>query len=201
MRTLALAALLLATACGKPLLYAEVEIPSAVIEVPQQVFPSTTSPNPADFCTPDPLYPTQPGNTCLQKSIEYDLGQDFRDLIEDAETVDLRLTQLGIALAATDPLADFRNVYRVRILAEGLDASQPPVELARYLRDPLAPPTRAITVGTRAAVNLGTYVQSGFIKIRSELEFDQDIPEFSADVTGDFYLKVVVDWGKQAGVL
>jgi len=200
MRTLALAALLLATACGGPLLYAEVEIPSAVVLVPQQAFPSTTSPAPGDFCTPDPAWPTQPGNTCLQKQVEYDLGQDFRDLIADASSVELRLSRLGIALTATDPLADFSSVYRVRVLAEGPDASLPNVELARYVRDPAAPPARTIEVGTRTSVDLGAYVQAGSIRIRSELEFDRDIPGFTADVSGDFYLRVVVDWGKQIGL-
>jgi hypothetical protein len=195
MRTLALAALLLATACGKPLFYAEVEIPSAVVLVPQQTFPSTISPAPGDFCTPDPAWPTQPGNTCLQRTVDYDLGEDFRDLIADAETVELRLTRLGIALTATDPLADFSSVYRVRVLAEGDGASLPTVELARYLRDPAAPPTRTIEVTTRASVDLGAYVQAGLVRIRSELEFDQDIPAFTADVKGDFYLRVLIDWG------
>ncbi len=201
MRTLALAALLLATACGKPLLYAEVEIPSAVIQVPQQTFPSTLSPIPTDFCTADPAFPTDPGNTCLQKSIEYDLGADFRDLVEDAASFELRLTELSIALSATNLLDDFGSVKRVRIVAEGRDATQPSIELARYVRNDALPPARSITVGTRSSVNLGTYVLGGFIKIRSELEFEQDIPEFTADVTGDFYLKVTVDWGKQLGVL
>jgi hypothetical protein len=200
MRTPALAALLLATACGRPLLYAEVEIPSAVVLMPQQAFPSTVSPAPGDFCVPDPAWPVQPGNTCLQKVVDYDLGQDFRDLIADAESVELRLSRLGIALSATDPLADFSGVYRVRVLAEGHDASLPTVELARYLRDPAAPPARAIEVATRASVDLGAYVQAGFVRIRSELEFDTDIPGFTADVSGDFYLKVLVDWGKQAGL-
>jgi len=200
MRTPALAALLLATACGRPLLYAEVEIPSVVVLVPQQVFPSTSSPSPGDYCEPDPAWPTQPGNTCLQRRVEYDLGQDFRDLIDDAESVELRLSRLGIALVATDPLADFGSVYRVRVLAEGPDASLPTVELARYVRDPAAPPSRTIEVGTRASVDLGAYVQAGSIRIRSELEFDTDIPGFTADVTGDFYLKVLVDWGKQVGL-
>jgi len=200
MRTPALAALLLATACGKPLFYAEVEIPSAVVLVPQQSFPSTVSPAPGDFCTPDPAWPTQPGNTCLQRVVDYDLGQDFRDLIDEAESVDLRLSRLGIELAATDPLADFSSVYRVRVLAEGDGATLPTVELARYVRDPAAPPSRTIEVGTRASVNLGPYVQAGFIRLRSELEFDQDIPGFTADVEGDFYLKVLIDWWGQAGL-
>jgi hypothetical protein len=200
MRTLALAALLLAAACGKPLLYAEVEIPSTVVLLPQQAFPSTTSPLPGDLCAPDPAWPTPQGHTCLQKVVRYDLGQDFRDLIADAETVELRLNRLGIALATTDPLADFGSVYRVRVLAEGIDAAQPDVELARYVRDPLAPPSRTIEVGARTSVNLGPYVDAGSIRVRSELEFDQDIPAFTADVSGEFYLRVMIDWGRQAGL-
>jgi hypothetical protein len=194
MRPLALAALLLATACGKPLLYAEVEIPSASVLVPQQTFPSTTSPLPIDLCA-DP--PTVPGNTCLQKVVSYDLGQDFRDLVDGAEIVELRLNRLGIALAATDPLANFASVQRVRVVAEAIDAAHPQVELARYVRDPAAPPAREIQVGTRSSVDLGSYVRAGAIRIRSELEFDTDIPGFTADVTGEFYLRVLVDWGRQ----
>lgn len=195
MRPLALAALLLATACGRPLLYAEVEIPSATVLVPQQSFPSTSSPLPGDFCTPDPEWPTQPGNTCLQKVVQYDLGQDFKDLIDDASEVELRLERLGIALVATEPLADFSSVYRVRVVAEAIDAAHPQIELARYVRDPAAPPARAIEVGTRSSVDLAAYLTAGVIRIRSELEFDQDIPAFTADVKGEFYLRVLVNWG------
>ena len=86
MRTLALAALLLATACGKPLLFAEVEIPNASLKVPDQLFPSTVSPSPVDLC---PDGPTIPGNTCLQQTIDFDLGKDFLDLVEHATKIDL----------------------------------------------------------------------------------------------------------------
>lgn len=200
MRSIALAALVLATACGGPLLYAEVEIPDAQVLVPQQSFPSTVSPLPTDLCTPDPAFPTQPGNTCLQKTVAYDLGKDFRDLIKDARSLELRLNRLGISLAASDPLADFGSVYRVRVLAESPGQGLPAVELARYVRDPAAPPARAIEVGARNSVDLGAYVVAGAIQIRAELEFDRDIPAFTADVAGDFYLRVLVDWGKQAGI-
>jgi hypothetical protein len=196
MRTLALAVLLLATACGRPLLFVEVEIPSAAVKVPQQAFPSTVSPSPADLCAPDPSWPTQPGNTCLRRSVVYDLGQDFRDLVASAETFELRLTRVGIALVATDPLADLGSIYRVRVLAEGVDASLPAVELARYVRDPLAPPSREIEVGASAGVDLAPYVEAGLLRIRSELEFDHDVAAFIADVSADFSLKVLVDWAK-----
>jgi len=200
MRTFALVALLLATACGKPLLYAEVEIPSAIVTMPQQTFPATANPAPGDFCVADPAFPVPAGSSCLQKTIQYDLGSDFRDLIKKAETLDLRLLQMGIALATTDPLQDFTSVVKVRVMAEEISPALPAVELAYYVRDPAAPPSRTITVATHSTVNLGPYVQAGFIKLRSEMVFDADIPAFTADVTGDFYMKVLVDWGKQAGL-
>lgn len=195
MRTLALAALLLATACGKPLLYAEVEIPSATVQVPQQVFPAITT---ADVCTAPG---SGAGNRCAATIIQYDLGQDFRDLIQDAHTVDLRLTELAINLT-TAPFANFDAVQRVVISAEGRDASTPVVELARYERDPSAPPQSAITVQARSTVNLGSYVQAGFVGIRAELEVGSGgLEQFTADVTGEFYLLVTIDWGKKAGLL
>lgn len=199
MRTLALAALLALSACGRPLLFAEVEIPKATILVPQQTFPSTVNPLPTDLCTPDPAYPVTPGNTCLEQDVTWDLGADVTDLIDRAYDVNLRIDQVGIALVATDPLADFGSVYRVRLLVLEADGSAGP-ELARYLRDPAAPPSRTIVVTTGSSVNLGGYVQAGTIRLRSQLEFDRDIPGFTADVTGQFYLKVVVDWGKEAGL-
>lgn len=202
MRPTALAALLLLSACGKPLLYAEVEIPKATITVPQQAFPFVDLPlpgvPPVDGCTPDP--DRNPANACLQQTIEYDLGSDFRDLVKDAERFDLRLTRLGIVLAPTAGFPDFGSVVRVRVLAEWRDASRPPLELASYTRDPAVPHPASIDVGARSTVNIGDYVQGGFIRINAEMEFDQSIPGFTADVSGEFYLKVLVDWGKKAGV-
>jgi hypothetical protein len=199
MRTLSLAALLLLAACGKPLLYAEVEIPSVVLQVPQQTFDVITS---TDFCTTPGTSPT---NLCSQTVLKYDLGQDFRDLMKDATSLDLRLTELAIGLTALDPisnpLANFDNVAQVRVVAVGT-APLVALELARYTRDPAAPAGRNITVSARSTVNLGPYVQAGLIEIRAELEVDPGgLPAFTADVTGDFYLKVMVDWGKKAGVL
>jgi hypothetical protein len=203
MRTLALAALLLLAACGKPLLFVEVEIPKAAVLVPQQAFPGTQNPLPTDFCTPDPEFPTAPGNTCLEQDATFDLGSDLTDLIDRAYSTELRLDRLGLALVASDPLTDLGSVYRVRLLIieeNGTPEGQVGPELARYVRDPAAPPSRSIEVTTRSSVNLSPYVRSGKLRFRSQLEFDQVIPGFTADVTGEFYLKVVVDWGKEAGL-
>jgi len=200
MRTLALAALLLATACGRPLLYAEVEVPSAVVTVPRQSFSAITT---GDLCTAPG---SDPANRCSQTLISYDLGSDFRDLMKDARTLDLRLIQLAIHLNAADPvtnpLSNFDGVRRLRILAEGRDASTPTLELARYERSTGTTGLGEIAVSTREAVNLGPYVQAGFIGLRAELEVDPvGLPLFTADVTGDFYLLVTIDWGKASGIL
>jgi hypothetical protein len=200
MRTPSLAALLLLAACGKPLLYGEVEIPSVAVKVPQQTFDAITG---TDLCTTPG---TSPSNLCSLTSIKYDLGNEFRDLVKDATSLDLRLTELAIDLTTLDPinnpLAGFERVAQVRILAVG-EAPLVALELARYTRDPAAPAGRGITVSARSSVNLGPYVQGGLIEIRAELEVDppSGLPAFTADVTGDFYLKVMVDWGKKAGVL
>ncbi|MBK9518101.1 MAG: hypothetical protein IPO09_12245 [Anaeromyxobacter sp.] len=197
MRRLALAALLLATACGKPLFYAEVEIPHASVKVPQQEFPSTQNPNPVDLC-PDGA--SVPGNTCLQKLIEYDLGDDFRDLTKDATSLDLRLTELAIELLTTSALADFSSVERVRVTVQGFDQSQPPVELAAYTRVPGAPPATRIAVSARANVDIGAYLEGGIVRVNTLIEYDRDIPAFTADVTGLFYLRVVIDWWAASGL-
>jgi len=195
MRTPSLAALLLLAACGKPLLYAEVEIPSAVVQVPQQPFDPITN---TDLCA----NPQVAGNLCSQTVIKYDLGQDYRDLVKDAVAIDVRLNRLAIALTAAPGVLDFGHVAKVRILA--VDAATPPnaIELAHYVRDPADPNPAEIMVGTRSTVNLGAYIQAGTIDLRAELETDPGgLPGFTADVTGDFYLLVTVDWGKKAGIL
>lgn len=197
MRTLALAALLLATGCGKPLFFAEVEIPNASLKVPEQSFPSTISPSPVDLC-PDGA--TIPGNTCVWQTIDFDLGQDFRDLIEHATEVNLYLLQLGIALSATDPLADLSAVQRVRVVVGTPDGSLPDTELAVYDRDPSAPPSREIAVVAQTGTNIGPYVQAGKVNVTALLEFDQAIPAFTADVTAQVKLLVTVDWWAAGGL-
>ncbi len=197
MRTLALAALLLATACGKPLLFAEVEIPNASLKVPDQLFPSTVSPSPVDLC---PDGPTIPGNTCLQQTIDFDLGQDFLDLVEHATKIDLRLKQLGIALTEAEPLADLSAVQRVRLMVGTPDGSLPDAELAVYDRDPTAPPSREVIVAAPSGINIGPYIQGGKINVTALLEFDRDIPDFRADVTAQVKLLVTVDWWGASGL-
>jgi predicted small lipoprotein YifL len=197
---LALAALLALTACGKPLLYAEVEIPQVHVTLPAQAFPSTQNPLPTDLCTG-----TVPaGDSCLEKSITYNLGSDFTDLTKDSVSYDLRLTDLGITFVASDSPAtfqDFRDVKRVVVSVVGPPSSGlPAVDLASYEASASDPTPTTIVVGALSNVDLGAYVQAGALTVTARMEFGQNIPAFTADVAGDFYLKVLVNWGHKAGV-
>ena len=118
MRTIALKTRLAAVAalalagCGKPLLYAEVEIPDVRVSLSELSFASTSNPDPVDLCPPGVVL-TSP-QTCIQKGVEIDLGKDFTDLTKDAVDYELRLTQLGITLTSTT-LQDFGQVAEVHV--------------------------------------------------------------------------------------
>ncbi len=196
---LAALALLALSACGKPLLYAEVEIPRATVTLTQQSFPATTNPSPVNVCPPEVV--VAPGNTCLQQTFGFDLGNDFKDLTKDSAEIELRLTQLGISLAPTDPLGSFASVEEVVVGVDGTAQGLPVTEIASYRRSPSDPSPTTILVGGRSNVDIGSYLTGGSqLIIFARLQFNQDIPGFTADVVADFYAKVLVDYGKAAGI-
>jgi hypothetical protein len=192
MRRPALAALALAAACDQPLLLAELEIPSARATIPSQEFPSTTNPLPQNRC---PGEVVQPGNSCLQQVFEFDLGDEYRDLVDEAQSAELRLTELSMTLVAG--LGDFGDVERVVIGVEGGASGLPSVDLASYVRSPDDPAPSTITVRAASNVDLGPYVEAGVMGILARLEFGRDIPAFTADVRSTFYVRVLVDWGSK----
>ena len=201
MRTLSLALLLLLSACGRPLLFAEVEIPKATVVVPQQAFGSVGGTPGSATCTPAAGYPVAVGDTCLSEPITFDLGADFKDLTSKAESIELRLTSLGIRLvAASGGPTDFSTVKWMRLVVEGAGAGLPDAEVARYLKPAGATVVGEILVQGNADVNLGPYLEAGAVVLRAEIDFAQVIPGFTADVSSEFYAKILVDWGKQAGL-
>jgi hypothetical protein len=136
--------------------------------------------------------------TCLEQLVTYDLGSDFTDLTKDSVDYQLRLTDLAITLQSTT-IADFGSVYEVRV-GVAANSTLPAVDLATYHRSPANPTPTSISVRAMANVDLGAYVKSGQVALFTQMTFDQDIPAFNADVLGDFYLDVVVDYGKKAGI-
>ncbi len=190
MRKLALAAALLATACGDPLLFAELEIPSVEVKLPSQSFPATTIPPGAPCSTP----------CVISQPFTYDLGSQVSVLDEKNVTSEIRVTALSIALTANGPLANFANVRSVRLwMVAPPGSALQDVVVAAYDRPPGAAPQQ-ITVSGYSNVDLAPYLQAGLLQVAAEMAFDTGIPSFTADVTGDFYLKVKLDYGKLAGL-
>jgi len=197
-RLLALLAVPLLAACGKPLLFAEVEIPLAEVTLQSQPFPSTESPNPTDFCPAGVVL--GPGITCLQRTIGFDFGNDFRDLTRDAASYELRLTDLGITLNATQALQDFGDVLEVVVGVDGTGTGLPSVELASYRQSAADPNPTSIVVSASSNVDLGPYLEAGQITLFTRLQVGAVTPEFTADVVAQFYLKALIDWGKVGGI-
>jgi len=195
---LALLAVPLLAACGKPLLFAEVEIPVAEVTLTSQPFPSTVNPLPTDLC-PDGVA-LGPGITCLQRTFGFDFGDDFRDLTKDAASYELRLTNLGITLNATPGLQDFGDVLEVVVGVDATGTGLPSVELAAYRQSAADPNPTSIVVSASSNVDLGPYLEAGQISLYTRMQIGASTPEFTADVVAQFYLKALVDWGSLAGV-
>jgi hypothetical protein len=196
---LALLAAPLLASCGKPLLYAELEIPVAEVTLDSQPFPSTVNPLPTDLCPPG--VGLGGSVTCLQRTFGFDLGNDFRDLTKDAASYELRLTDLGITLNATQPLQDFGDVLEVVVGVDGSGVGLPSVELAAYRQSPADPRPTTIVVAASSNVDLGRYLEAGQVRLYTRMQIGATTPEFTADVVAQFYLKVLVDYGRLAGIL
>jgi hypothetical protein len=206
MRKLALAAAVaLATGCSDPLLFAELEIPSVRVTIMGQSFPAT-SVGPDNQCTDSTGAVVA---NCIHQQFTYDLGSQVSILNDSGVTAEVRLSQLAIALSATcdpatqtccDPavqqcIDDFRNVKEVKLWIEPPTGSglQPTV-LAEYTWSAADPTPAAISVSGYSNVDLAAFLDAGVLTMAAEMKYDQGTPDFVADVTGDFYLKVQLDY-------
>jgi hypothetical protein len=187
MRRLAPIAVLLVSGCGGPLLFAELEIPTVQVTLPSQSFPAASDPSAACRDAQNNVIPQ-----CAQTVLAYDLGAQLPVITEKGVSYEIRLTQLGIALAANDPMNDFGTVTGVTISVIGT-GGLPDVVVASYQQDPANPAPKSITVVGYSNVDLAPYILSGTLDLRTELHGIP--PSFTADVAGTFYLKVKLDYG------
>jgi hypothetical protein len=177
---------LLAAGCGGPLLFAELQVPTVRVTLPSQPFPAAN--DPSALCR-DAL-----GTVivdCAQKELLYDLGAQVPVITEKGVSYQIRLTSLGIALAANDPMGDFGTVSAVQISVAG--GGLPDVVVASYQQDPANPAPKSITVVGYSNLDLAPYVRSGTLDLRTEVHGIP--PAFTADVAGTFYLEVKLDYG------
>jgi len=188
----ALAALALAlAACDGPLLFAELSIPEIRVTLPGQTFPASDTTIPANWCSAIQVDPP-----CIALTLDYDLGGNVPVLTEQNVTYDLRLTDVAIALSATEVGKDLSGVRlaTIRVLDDPLDPTAG-VVVASYVRPPgpVAPTTIAIT--GNANLDLGPYLEAGRLPVRVEVVLDAGTPAFLADVQVGFSLEVKLDWG------
>jgi hypothetical protein len=192
----AVAALALLTACGGPILYADLQIPDVHLTLPSQAFPGTDTTDPTKWC--DPLAPpAPPAPSCITTTLDYDLGANVPILNRDNVTYDLRLTDVSLTLSATEVGRDLAGakLVTIRILADPADPTSG-VVVASYARPPGTTAPTTISVSGNANVDLGPYLRAGRLPVRVELVFDSAMPAFAADVRAGFSVDVKLDYGK-----
>src|SRR5512134_1533584 len=99
-RTLAFAALLASSAsCGGPVLFAELEMPSVQVTLPQHTFPG------------DPLGLT------TTTTVSFDVGANVPLVTDPDVEFDIELRRMTLVLDTSGPLSNFDGFETVRITA------------------------------------------------------------------------------------
>jgi hypothetical protein len=194
---IAAAAALLLAACGGPMLYAEIEIPDLRVTLPSQQFPGFDTPLPANWCDPAGLG-TPP---CVALGTGYDLSAQVPALDQSNVTAEVRLTDVAFKLVTTGggTVADLSGIQSATVRV-GADATHPGTVVASYTRTTTSPPPTTIAITGKANVDLAPYLSSGKLPIRVEVVVDGGTSAFQADITGGFYVRVKLDYGKYLGL-
>lgn len=179
------AALLLSSCSPQDLLWAELEVPALGVTIPSYQFPASTAAA-GSYCAGQP--------DCIQQDLVYDLGQQVDLLTDPHAHYEIRLKELALVLVSNTPGEDMRGVTNLSIEAVPLDGGTP-VAVASYTKAPGATPTR-IAVAANEGVDLAPYLKDGKITVRVKMGIEAATPAFTADVSGTFFLKVRLDYGK-----
>ena len=183
LRSCAAAAALLAAGCG-PVLFAELEIPSVRVTPPPEPFPAVLVP-PATVVE-------------LSHAFSYDLGADVSVLTDPSVTSELRLTSVAIELVGGG-VADLGAIRSVAVdVVAPPGTSLPDIRVAAYQRSAADPNPTTLTMAGYSNVNLAPYLADGVLAISAQLAYDATTPAFTANVTGDFYVKARLDYGGAA---
>jgi hypothetical protein len=184
--TLRPAPILLATlaglaGCGGPVLFAELELPSVQVTLPQQAFTGVTPP--ATQTTP----------------VSFDLGASVPVVNEPNVELDLQLKRMVLVLDTANPLnpASFDDIDEVTIRALAPAGSGlADVALIHYVKPAGATGITRIEAASESSTDLTRYLSAG------QLDFEatytgSGLPtaDWTADVTADFSMKVKLDYG------
>jgi hypothetical protein len=183
-RTFATAALLAATtACSGPVLFAELEMPSVQVTLPQYSFPG------------DPLGLTTSAN------VSFDVGANVPLVNDPNVDFDIELRSMTLVLDTTGPLSNFDGFETVRIIAlhpsgnAALDLT-----LLEYRKPAGASGITRISTSSSTDADLKPFLTAGVINVRAEYASDGVNPtlptsNWTADLTADFWMKVRLDYG------
>ncbi|HSN89889.1 MAG TPA: hypothetical protein VLS93_01565 [Anaeromyxobacteraceae bacterium] len=167
--------------CGGPLLFAEMEIPQACVTLPAFPFAGTNA---------DPS---------TSRDVAYDLGGHFPALTNPNVEYELRVARLDTRLVSTDPVTDpgydFGAVDSVRVVVYDPSGVLPEVEVATYVRNPVTPATTEIAAVGPMDADLAPYLQAGTMNLRAEYSGGLPRGDWTADVQGCFYLRILFDYG------
>lgn len=180
-RTLSTASLLLALAgCGGPVLFAELEMPSVLVTLPQQQFTGVTPP------------------ATQTSTFNFDVGANVPIVNEPNVTLDLKLTRMTLVLDTANPAnpANFDNIDSIVISAvapAGSGLSN--LELIRWDRLGATGLTR-IEASSATGADLKPYLSAGRIDVEASYT-GSGLPtaDWTADVSADFRIKVTLDYG------
>jgi hypothetical protein len=157
------------------------EIPEACLTLPDLAFTGTN------------------GDPSLTRDVAYDLGGPFPALTDPNVDYEIRVSAMETRLVSTDPGTDpgydFGFVDSVRIFAHDPTGVLPEVEVARYVRNGSDPsPTEMVASGPMDA-DLAPYLEAGTLDLRAEYSGGLPQGDWTADVRGCFYLRILFDYG------
>jgi len=173
-RLLTTASLLVALAgCGSAL-FAEVDMPSVQVILPQYEFPSVVGSASAE--------------------IDFDVGADVSVINEPNVDYDLFLNEMTIVLQS-GPFTDFDTFDGVKVSA--IRPGLPELVLIEYTNPHTTTGLTTVTAHSSTGADLKPYVDAGVITVRADFTSSPLTPVglWYADVSADLHLRVRLDYG------
>jgi hypothetical protein len=174
-RTLLTTALALALAgCGGPVLFAEVEMPSVEVTLPEYQFPSVVG--------------------SASQDITFDVGANVPLVNEPNVDYDLTLNEMTITLR-NGPFTDFDSFDTVKITA--IRAGLPDLVLVEYTNPHTTSGLKSVTATSSTSQDLKPYLDAGKITVRAQFTSSPTTLAgiWYADVSADLRLRVRLDYG------
>lgn len=173
-RIVSTAALLAALAGCGPVLFAELEMPSVLVTLPQYEFPSVVG--------------------SASKQVTFDVGANVSVINEPNVDYDLNLNEMTIVLRS-GPFTSFDTFDSVKITA--IRTGQPDLVLIEYANPHTTMGMTSVTARSSTGADLKPYLDAGKITVMAEFTSSLLTPAgiWYADISADLYLRVRLDYG------